>query len=114
MPTYSYLCESCNTNFELFFYIKDYIPNPKCVNCNKKNTCRRYADDILTQNCSIKKSDNELKTLGDLALRNSERMSDDQKQSLYKKHNEYKEEVSDKPLPKGMSRIKKPPKSKWT
>lgn len=114
MPTYSYSCLSCDTDFELFFYIKDYTDNPKCICCNKKKTQRRYVDDILTQSCSTKKSDSELKTIGDLASRNSDRMSSDEQHSLYQKHNLYKESDADNPLPPGMSRIKKEPKTKWT
>ena len=114
MPTYSYACDNCNTQFELFFYIKDYTEHPNCTICNSSSTYRRYADDVLSQNCSVKKSDNELKTIGDLALRNSERMSEDEKIHLYNKHNAYKYDHSDdKPLPTGMSRMKKQPKPKW-
>lgn len=113
MPTYSYYCECCNTKFELFFYIKDYTEHPKCNDCNTNKTHRLYADDVLTQSTSVKKSDSELKTLGDLAQRNSERMSEDQKASLWAKHNEYKDEKYLKPLPTGMSRVKKQPKIKW-
>ena len=114
MPNYTYLCEKCNTEFELFFYIKDYQLNPKCVECNSKKTHRQYCVDVATQSASVKKSDTELKTLGDLALRNSERMSDDEKISLHMKHNEYKDNKEEtKPLPTGMSRMKKPPKIKW-
>jgi hypothetical protein len=40
-------------------------------------------------------------------------MSNDEKSALYIKHNEYKEEVSHKELPKGMSRVKKGPKTIW-
>jgi putative FmdB family regulatory protein len=113
MPNYTYGCDSCGERFELFFYIKDYEPNPKCPQCKKK-TNRLYAIDVLTQSTSVKKADSELKTIGDLALRNSERMSKDQKISLYKKHNDYKENKEDsKPLPSGMSRLKKPPKTSW-
>ena len=114
MPTYSYHCDGCDENFELFFYIKDYVANPKCIKCNKKSTHRRYVDDVLTQSSSIKKSDTELKTVGDLANRNRDRMSEDQKAELYKKHNNYKESESETPLPKGMKRLKKQPKIKWT
>ena len=114
MPTYSYHCNNCHKDFELFSYIKDYTPSPICINCGVENTYRRYSDDILTQSCSVKKSDNELKTIGDLAARNSDRMSSDEKINLYHKHNNYKENKSDKPLPKGMSRIKKPQKPAWT
>jgi len=114
MPNYSYICENCNTNFEIFFYIKDYDPKPKCASCKSKNTYRNYVADALSQSSTVKKSDNELKTLGDLAMRNTERMSNDQKISLYQKHNSYKETQEEtKPLPTGMSRVKKPPKTIW-
>jgi putative FmdB family regulatory protein len=114
MPTYTYECSKCNNIFELFFYIKDYKESPKCTKCNSKSTCRSYISDIMTQSTSIRKSDSELKTIGDLALRNTERMSMDEKSHLYQKHNSYKETQEEaKPLPSGMSRVKKPPKVKW-
>lgn len=113
MPTYSYICNDCNTKFELFFHIKNYIQNPNCISCNSTNSNRRYIDDVISQSCSIKKSDTELKTIGDLANRNRDKLSDDQKADLYIKHNSYKETPTDKPLPKGMSRINKPGKKKW-
>jgi putative FmdB family regulatory protein len=113
MPNYTYGCDSCNSSFELFFYIKDYNPSPKCINCGKKSH-RLYSIDVLTQSASVKKSDSELKTIGDLAKRNTDRFSEDQKRELHTKHNSYKEDKSEtKSLPKGMSRIKKPNKIKW-
>lgn len=115
MPTYTYECSKCSNVFELFFYIKDYNKSPKCTKCNSKNTNRSYIEDIITQSTSIKKSDTELKTLGDLANRNRDRMSNDQKQELTQKHNLYKDDKPENPLPPGMSRIKKPStKIKWT
>jgi hypothetical protein len=63
---------------------------------------------------SVIKSDSELKTLGDLANRNRDRMSEDQKQSLYEKHNAYKEQGPTQDLPKGMTRMKKTKGVKWT
>lgn len=114
MPTYTYYCDNCNHKFELFFYIKDYTNNPKCEKCSKTLTYRCYIDDVITQSASVRKSDSELKTLGDLALRNGERMSDDEKTHLYLKHNSYKENIDEtKALPTGMSRLKKQPKIKW-
>lgn len=113
MPTYSYCCSKCDQNFELFFYIKDYIDSPSCINCKSSKTYRLYSKDILTQSTSVKKADSELKTIGDLAKRNTDKMSEDHKQSLYEKHNSYKYEESQKILPQGMNRIKKPPKPKW-
>lgn len=114
MPTYSYHCEQCNKDFELFFYIKDYIEHPICILCNNKSTHRLYHKDIATQSTSIKKADSELKTVGDLANRNRDKMSEDQRHHLDKKHNEYKDTKEDKPLPKGMNRIPKGKKIKWT
>lgn len=114
MPTYTYFCEKCNSSFELFSYIKDYNPNPNCVLCSKNKAHRLYSVDVATQSTSIRKSDSELKTIGDLAMRNTERMSDDQKAHLYMKHNSYREDITEaKPLPTGMSRIEKKPKIKW-
>jgi putative FmdB family regulatory protein len=113
MPTYTYQCNKCQKVFELFSYIKQYEEKPRCIYCQSKKTKRLYINDVITQSTSIKKSDSELKTLGDIALRNSERMSEDEKTSLKQKHNAYKEVEETKSLPKGMSRIKKPLKPKW-
>ena len=113
MPTYSYLCNACSKEFELFFYIKDYVNKPKCINCNCNDTIRQYIKDVSSQNTSVRKSDSELKTIGDLAQRNSDRMSNDEKHHLYTKHNEYKDDKYLKPLPTGMSRINKNKQIKW-
>ena len=112
MPEYSYLCENCKSKFSLFATINNYESTPKCKKCQKK-CIRDYESDLTTINTSVKKSDNELKTIGDLARRNSDRMSDDQKHDLYMKHNSYKDDKDLKPLPSGMSRVKKGPKIKW-
>lgn len=110
MPEYTYECDSCETVFSICCNIKDYKSNAKCSSCGSKKTHRRYQDDLSSLNASVKKNDSELKTLGDLAKRNTERMSDDQKKELYEKHNAYKQTPSDKALPQGMSRLKKPSK----
>lgn len=114
MPTYTYECNTCNKIFEQFYYIKDYNDRPKCCLCGSEDTFRNYIEDVKTIQNSIKKHDSELKTIGDLANRNRDRMSDDQRTNLYNKHNEYKG-GDDKPLPKGMNRVSKPKKKiKWT
>lgn len=113
MPTYSYFCPQCNTDFELFFYINDYTDNPVCINCKQQHTYRLYCKDISTQIASVKKSDSELKTIGDLANRNRDRLSDDEKTALHNKHNAYKDNKPDQPLPQGMSRMKKGVKTIW-
>jgi putative FmdB family regulatory protein len=114
MPTYSYNCTKCNSDFELFFYIKDYNPKPKCINCGSDKTDRSYILDVSTQSASVRKSDNELKTIGDLANRNRDKLSVDEKAALDMKHNEYKYDTKElKELPSGMSRVEKKPKIKW-
>ena len=114
MPTYTYCCNKCNKKFELFFFFKDYIDQPKCSHCGSMHTYRSYIDDAQQSISFVKKSDSELKTIGDIANRNRDRMSDDHKLELYNKHNNYKEQESKKELPKGMQRIKKSKtKNKW-
>lgn len=112
MPEYSYICTNCNLHFSLMSSISNYIEHPLCLKCDA--TCYRdYGTDLITLNASVRKSDSELKTIGDLAQRNSDKMSTDEKYALYKKHNAYKDEKDLKPLPTGMSRVKKGPKMKW-
>ena len=117
MPSYTFSCSGCKIKFELFYSIKEYIENPKCIKCDSKTkTQRSYEDDLHTISSSIRKSDNELKTVGDLANRNRDKLTDDQKYQLEVKHNKYKDEQfkKKKDLPKGMTRHKKQPKTKWT
>ena len=114
MPVYSYICTKCHHCFELFFSYNNYTSEPECVSCKSKKTERNYSIDLSTINGTIKKSDSELKTIGDIANRNRDRLSEDEKVHLYNKHNEYKEEADKKPLPKGMKRMKKTKGIKWT
>jgi putative FmdB family regulatory protein len=116
MPTYSYLCNSCGNNFEIVCSFSQYEKNPlpKCESCSSKLTVRRYAEDVQTINASVRKSDSELRTIGDIANRNRDRLSDDEKRAIYEKNNSYKEEESQKELPTGMTRMKKTRKTQWT
>lgn len=118
MPEYTFICDKCEDSFSIFARwhdLDDMVINKTvvCPNCRSKSVSRDYIGDCSTISGSVKKSDNELKTIGDLANRNRDKMSDDKKIHLHQKHNSYKEEVSEKPLPKGMSRMKKPPKTIW-
>lgn len=113
MPEYTYHCLSCDKKINMVCSISSYKESIKCSHCGSIKTERSYIEDLSTLNTSIKKNDSELKTIGDLADRNRDRMSNDEKSALYIKHNEYKEEVSHKELPKGMSRVKKGPKTIW-
>ena len=115
MPCYTYSCQKCSGKFEIVCSIRDYKDSVPCEICGSKKTERAYLDDLSSLNTSVKLSDTEIKTLGHLANRNSERMSDDQKIALHQKHNSYKEDGPTKELPKGMSRIQKSKgKTKWT
>lgn len=105
MPTYTFLCEHCRKKVEIFYSIKDYNEHTKCNTCHTIMT-RSYQDDLSDITGSVIKNDSELKTLGDLANRNRDRMSNEQKDNLYTKHNKYKEDFHLK-LPSGMSRIEK-------
>jgi putative FmdB family regulatory protein len=114
MPSYTFFCYKCNQKFEIISSIRDYSDQQMCPTCNnKENVMRCYIEDVSTLNSSIKKSDTELKTVGDLANRNRDRMSEGQKEELYTKHNEYKEQSPTKTLPKGFERLSKQPKTKW-
>lgn len=111
MPTYTYVCEDCKHKEEVFLSIKDYTEKKKCSKCG--NECvRSYADDLLTTNAFVRLADSEIKTLGHLAHRNTEKMSDDQKRELHHKHNQYKYETP-KELPAGMTRLNKGTKTIW-
>lgn len=78
--------------------IADYSPKQKCPSCkSSKYVCRDYQSDNVTGRVAIR-------TLGALADKNSDKLSDDEKQALYRKHNEYR--FQPKPeLPEGMKRI---------
>lgn len=114
MPTYSYCCEKCECIFEQFYSFESYIEHPKCLECGSKKTHRHYQSDLMGSCGFVRKSDDQLKTVGDLANRNRDRLSNDQKIDLYNKHNNYKEQIDNKSLPNGMSRIKtNKTKNKW-
>jgi hypothetical protein len=106
MPEYTYLCSSCGLKFNIVCSISSYKECIKCNGCFLKKAERAYIDDLASMNMSIKKSDSELKTIGDIANRNRDKLSNDQKSSLDMKHNDYKYNQEDNPLPKGMSRMK--------
>jgi hypothetical protein len=109
MPEYTYECSKCDSVFSVICSISEYKDHPKCT-CGSKETNRCYISDCLTINSRVRLGDDEIKTLGDLAKRNTERMSDDEKRHIYKKNNAYKQTPSEKSLPTGMSRLKKPKK----
>jgi hypothetical protein len=110
MPEYTFKCEECESTFSVVIHMSEYDQKIKkkqikCNSCHSKMITRDYRTDCMSISGSVKKSDTELRTVGDLADRNRDRMSNDQKHELHTKHNSYKETSSEKPLPAGMSRI---------
>jgi len=114
MPEYTFVCEKCDHKFtEILSFAQYDAKTIKCTLCKSKKVNRSYQDDCTTIMASIKKSDSELKTVGDLADRNRDRMSDDRKEDLFRKHNAYRFEKSDDPLPKGWTKPNKPTEPTW-
>lgn len=114
MPEYSFVCRDCENRFSLVLSYKQYDSGRfSCDKCNSICLDRDYSTDLSNISGSVKKSDSELKTIGDLANRNRDKMSDDQKEHLYRKHNEYKLNKPNDPLPKGWNRVKKTSKPNW-
>ena len=74
---YEYVCDYCNSTFEIQQSIHDEA-KLRCENCNQHKLRRIISGGIYT---SVRKSDSEL-TLGHLADRNRSRFSEDQKEHL--------------------------------
>lgn len=105
MPDYTYVCDACGLKTEVYFSLKDYQENIEC-SCAAQMR-RSYQDDLGGLTNSVIKTDDELKTIGDLANRNRDRLSNDEKAYLHKKHNSYKDDYSGFKLPKGMSSMRR-------
>ena len=101
---YTFICDNCNFQLESLQEIANYKSLKKCPECKKNKLYRDYAADSV--NVSVRLGNDEIK-VGHLADRNTQRLSNDEKNELTKKHNAYKDQdISDK-LPEGMSQIKK-------
>lgn len=112
MPEYTYYCEKCQSSFSVICGISSYSESVLCETCN--TPCGRDCSDYMSLSSAVKLADSEIKTLGHLAQRNTENMSEEKKIELKMQHNAYKYDKPEQALPSGMSRIKKPPKTKWT
>lgn len=110
MPTYTYQCPSCG-DFEFRSSMSDYKNKVKCPKCKKLSPRNVLSDAEST----IVIGDSSPKTVGAMAERNADKLSADEKHHLNKKHNAYKEQDLNKPLPPGMERIQKPSeKPSWS
>jgi putative FmdB family regulatory protein len=89
MPTYIFKCNDCRTKYEIYSSIAKYDTcNKDCPKCDSSDVHRVYEDENVCG--SVRKGDSEI-TVGQLADRNRERMSEDQKEDLYQKNNAYKD-----------------------
>ena len=92
MPEYTYECDGekggCGNIFSVLQKISKYKPLKKCPECRKHKLRRLFEVDNVST--SVRCSDSEI-TLGHLAERNSSRMSNDERSSLKKNHNSYKD-----------------------
>lgn len=108
MPQYTFLCENCQAQFNISCYISDYDATTKglkCPKCESVDVCRDYQTDKISGGVVHQ-------TLGMLAQKNSDRMSDEEKARINYEHNKYKFEEGNE-LPQGMKRIRKPVQNKY-
>jgi putative FmdB family regulatory protein len=103
MPNYTFYCTKCGV-YNVCQSIQEYTGKTKCPICRKKSQQRVYQEDMPA--VSIRLATSEIKQLGHLAERNSENMTMDETIERTKINTEYKHKKN-KPLPPGMSRIKK-------
>jgi len=107
MPTYTYLCTNCQVYFEQFSYISDYQEQEICPTCKTiKNVIRALGYDVSTIHQNVIAGENDI-TLGQLASRNTKKMSRDEKIDKFYEQNKYRYEGADSDLPNGMTRISK-------
>ena len=108
MPLYTYECPTHGL-FCISSSIAEYKPKTKCPTKKCRKVCERNI--MVDASTLVGVADATPKTVGGLADKNADKMSDDQKAALYKKHNAYKEadpNVEPRPLPPGMERIERP------
>ena len=86
MPEYSYTCLKCNTKFSVIKSISDYKPKEKCPECKLiGEVIRDLETDWNSLVGAVVRGDDQI-TVGELAKRNTERLSNDEKAALTHKH----------------------------
>lgn len=102
MATYTFECKHCQVDFEIVSSVGQYTGKGRCPTCKKVSKIRNLLCDLPVS--SIVKADSELKTIGDIAKRNTDKLSDDEKRHIIAKRDA--EKVQSAELPKGMSRAR--------
>jgi hypothetical protein len=97
---YSFLCEHCRNYFEVVMSIATYNSCQSCPSCKKSDKVYRdYQADNVSGNTVNR-------TLGAWAEKQASKLSEDQKEHLWRKHNKYR--LGPKPeLPEGFERLSK-------
>lgn len=101
MAEYSFICAKCDNTFSIFEHRTKYTGKAKCPKCKKISKQRDFSADLPLDN--IIKGDDQLKTVGDLAKRNTDRLSPDEKRHILAKRDANK--IMNPNLPKGMKRM---------
>lgn len=96
MPFYNFQCEQCLHTFELFMGMSDYHIPDQCPKCNNQGAVKRIFDGCPSV------SNGEPKTLGALADKNADKLSEAEKMALNYKHTEY---LRNRPAPKLPERV---------
>ena len=112
MPTYSFKCfddeGGCGHEFEVIMSPATYTSRQPCPACRKRRHVHRHyeVDEVESQ---VKLADSEIKTVGHLAGRNRDNMSDEQLNQIKQKEKahlyERQLEGFNKQLPPGMKRL---------
>ena len=107
MPIYTYICDECRHNFEIFMSITKYPPenSPACPVCDESSNVRRDIQADVAGITNIMPA----QTLGSFAEKKTNKMSQDEKFNKWYDQNKYKfESPVDEPemkLPKNAKRI---------
>lgn len=104
MPTYDYQCDGCESIFEVKHGYHDE-PELECPDCGSSS----FTKLLNTPTIIYTPGDHEC-TVGTLAERNANRMSDDAKRHLLDKQKTKKKEGK---LPPGMKRVEPPKEKPW-
>lgn len=104
MPTYTYTCPSCG-DFELYSSLQGYKEKVRCPSCTKQSQ-----RNLLVDAMSVIATGLGAQTLGSIADKNADKLSQDEKDLLNAKHNAYKDVPEEQlaPLPAGMKRVGRP------
>ena len=100
MPTFTYMCNSCNKIFEKQLSFKEYDTISVLCECGSNDLQRDSQADVATVVESHK-------TVGSLANKNTSRMSDDEKESINRKNNAYLNKEFTGKLPEGAKTFEK-------